>query len=285
MEKYESHTIYAPAKINLGLRVAPKTQDGYHPIDSVMHTVALNDVLTIETGVSSFEVLTQGAEEIDPTTNLVTKAYQWLLQQEERIPRVRVRLQKHIPMGSGLGGGSSDAAALLRWARTFLPFEPEATSRVGMDVPFFLVGGAARVHGYGERVSPLPDRAGVSVLLMNPGFQVSTEMVYAFYDLIDNHKDSAIDDLVRDWSAGQVVNDWPNALEPAAWLAYPALRDFKEYVLRELDGIGCYLSGSGATYYCIDLDPERATWYAERMRHRGVPWALATRLVGAVMNE
>lgn len=284
MEKYEPRTCYAPAKINLGLAVAPKTQDGYHPIDSVMHTIALHDVLTIEAG-TSFEVLTDGRESIDPKTNLVTKAYQWLLQQEARVPRIRVRLQKHIPMGSGLGGGSSDAAAILRWGREFLAFNPHTTSRVGMDVPFFLSGGAARVQGYGERVSPLPDRAGISVLLMNPGFQVSTEMVYDLYDLIDNQKDSAIDDLVRAWSSGELVNDWPNDLESAAWMAYPALRDFKDYVLRELDGIRCYLSGSGGTYYCIGLDPEQAAWYADRMRHRGVPWAEASRLTGAMMNE
>ena len=284
MEKYEPHTYYAPAKINLGLSVAPKTQDGYHPIDSVMHTIAVGDVLTIEVG-TAFELRTDGPEDIDPKANLVTKAYQWLLQQEERIPRIRVHLQKTIPIGSGLGGGSTDAAAILRWGREFLAFNPQMTSRVGMDVPFFLSGGAARVRGYGERVSPLPDRSGVSVLLLNPGFPVSTEMVYDLYDLMDNQKDSAIDDLVRAWSLGELVDDWPNDLEPAAWLAYPALRDFKDYIVRGLDGVRCYLSGSGGTYYCVGLDPEQASWYADRMHQRGVPWARATRLTGTMIHE
>ncbi len=283
MKNYETHRRQAPAKINLGLWVGPKTGDGYHPIDSVMHTIALKDVLTIESA-GEFEVLTPDAEDIDPKSNLVTKAYEWLLQQEASLPKIRVQLEKHIPIGAGLGGGSSDAAAIIRWGAARAAIDTQHASRVGMDVPFFLRGGAARVRGYGEQVMPIPDRHGETVLLMNPGFPVSTEMVYDLYDLIDNHNDCAIDDLVRAWARGELVDAWPNALEPAAWLAYPALRDFKEHAMRGLEGWSCHLSGSGGTYYCIGRDLEQATWYADRLRKEGIPWTEVTHLVGA-MNE
>ncbi len=283
MNRNSIHCRRAPAKINLGLWVGPKTADGYHPIDSVMHTIALHDVLTIESS-EQFEVLAADADDIDPKSNLVTKAYHWLLQQGADVPNIRVHLEKNIPIGAGLGGGSSDAAAIIRWGATSETIDIQKASRVGMDVPFFIRGGAARVRGYGEQITPLPDRHGETVLLLNPGFEVSTEMVYDMYDLIDNHNDYAMDGLVQAWARGELVDAWPNALEPGAWLAYPALRDFKEHVMRWLDDLSCHLSGSGGTYYCIGLDPERATWYAKRLRDQGIPWTQATHLVGA-MNE
>ncbi len=283
MKKCENHREYAHAKINLGLWVGPKALDGYHPIDSVMHTIALGDVLTIESA-PQFDVVTSGAEDIEAKTNLVAKAYDWLRLQGVRVPSIRVHLEKHIPIGAGLGGGSSDAAAILRWGARIESFDPDRASQVGMDVPFFLRGGAARVGGYGERITSLPDRHGEPVLLINPGFEVSTEMVYGMYDLIDNQEDCGMDEFALAWSQGEKVDVWPNALEPAAWLAYPSLRDFKEYAGRWLDGMPCHLSGSGGTYYCLGLDPEQAIWYRDRLRKEGIPWAEATHLVG-IPNE
>ena len=141
--------ILAPAKLTTSLRVIGVREDGMHEIDAEMVALDFYDELTITPGGSGVTIVGESVADIDPENNLITKAAQLAGMQ------VGVHLDKHIPAGAGLGGGSADAAAVLRWAG-FTDVERAAT--IGADVAFCVMGGRARVRGIGEIVEPLPFR-------------------------------------------------------------------------------------------------------------------------------
>ncbi len=141
-------SLIAPAKLTLSLQVTGTRDDGYHLIDAEMVTLDIADVLTVtpgEQGLSFDGPQAQGLTDSDD--NLVSRALRQCGKQ------ARVHIQKNIPHGGGLGGGSADAAAIFRWANYQ---DLEAASRIGADIPFCMVGGRARVRGIGEIIEPLP---------------------------------------------------------------------------------------------------------------------------------
>ena len=173
--------VLAPAKLTVSLRVTGVRGDGYHELDAEMVTLDLADELTLEEGRSDLTVV---AEELAgpgalpaPAQNLVFMALAACGRQAS------VHLSKRIPLGGGLGGGSADAAAVLRWAGCT---DLDLAARIGADVPFCVVGGRARVRGVGERVSPLPFVAR-QYLLALPPFGVDTELVYRAWDAGHRH--------------------------------------------------------------------------------------------------
>jgi len=214
--------VNAPAKLTLSLRILGLRADGYHLIDAEMVTLDWHDILTIDessTGLSSdgpyAADLPMGAE------NLVSKA----LRLVER--SASVHIHKALPLGGGLGGGSADAAAVLRWAG----YEDVAgAALLGADVAFCLVGGRARVRGIGEVVEPLPFEP-VDVTLVVPPMSVSSKRVYRAWD-----------DL------GGPHSDGDNDLEPAAISAFPELATWRDRI-REAAGVAPTLAGSGATWF------------------------------------
>ena len=214
--------VQAPAKLTLSLRITGVRQDGLHLIDAEMITLSLHDLVTIDPegdGVTTTGRYAEGVPSDD--RNIVAKA----LRLAER--RAAVTIDKRIPHGGGLGGGSSDAAAVLRWAGFD---DAPAAAVIGADVPFCLVGGRARVRGIGEIVEPLPhvDR---HVTLVVPPLTVSTQAVYRAWD-----------DMGGPTSAGD------NDLEPAAIRVEPALADWRERV-GAASGETPILAGSGATWW------------------------------------
>lgn len=209
----------APAKLTLSLRVIGVRPDGFHLIESEMVTLDLADELDFAEG-DGLEVAGTQAVPADGS-NLVRRA----LRAAGRT--AHVRLHKRIPVGGGLGGGSADAAAVLRWAGiTDLAL---ATS-LGADVPFCLLGGRAMVSGIGEVVDPLPfeDR---SFTLMTPPFGVSTPAVYRAWDEL-----------------GGPHGDGPNELEPAALAVEPRLVEWRDR-LADATGSTPVLAGSGSTWF------------------------------------
>ena len=215
-------TLEAPAKLTLGLRVTGVRPDGYHLIDAVMVTLEVADLVTIDPDGEGLHVTGRFADGI-PTdhTNLVARA----LQLARR--RAQVTVDKRIPAGGGLGGGSADAAAVLRWAGAT---DPVAASRLGADIPFCLVGGRARVTGIGELIAPLPPEP-LDVTLVVPPFSVSTPAVYRAWD-----------DL------GGPTSDGPNDLEPAALVVEPRLASWRRRIA-DACGMAPVLAGSGATWF------------------------------------
>jgi 4-diphosphocytidyl-2-C-methyl-D-erythritol kinase len=217
------HVERAPAKLTLSLRVAGVRADGYHLIDAEMVTLDLADTLTFNEGS---DVVFDGAEVGDD--NLVTRA----LAAVGRTASVSVA--KRIPVGAGLGGGSADAAAVLRWAGCS---DLTVAASLGADVPFCVVGGRARVSGIGEVVSALPvvDRL---FTLLTPPFGVSTPAVYAAWDAL-----------------GRPRADGPNDLEPAALSVEPRLAEFRDQ-LGSATGQTPVLAGSGSTWFVEGAYPD-----------------------------
>jgi len=174
----------APAKINLGLRVLGRRADGYHDIVSLMVPVGLFDVVRVESARSGIELICLDSDLPADEGNLVHRAAQLILRECGSDAGVRLELHKRIPVGAGLGGGSSDAAATLKGVNELLgsPLAHEELHRLavglGADVPFFLLGGPALAEGIGDRLTPVTAVPEVWTMLVYPGFQVPTRWAY-----------------------------------------------------------------------------------------------------------
>ncbi|MSR22670.1 MAG: 4-(cytidine 5'-diphospho)-2-C-methyl-D-erythritol kinase [Gemmatimonadetes bacterium] len=264
----------APAKVNLFLRILAREEDGYHQIETVFQTLDLADAVELElqtgseitlelTGVSEGEL---GPPEANLAVVAAERFQRALVEVARDPPGVRVRLEKRIPHGAGLGGGSSDAAAVLRGLNVLCgePLTPEELMRlgaaIGSDVPFFVSGVPSAVgRGRGERLlalSPLPER---DVLLAVPASPVSTAWAY---EVLDSHRartrpggrpdpiphrlDSGKGERGWDVVREEAVNDFEEALFPLR----PELSLLKEALVRE--GAGpALLSGSGSAVFGV----------------------------------
>jgi len=214
-------TLLAPAKLTLSLRVVGVRADGYHLLDAEMVSLDLADELTFAPG-DGLSVSGLRPDEVPlGDDNLVRRALVTVGRS------AHVTLAKRIPLGGGLGGGSSNAAAVLRWAGVD---DVGIATKLGADVPFCLHGGRARVEGTGEVLTPLPFEPRVLTLLMPP-FGCSTPAVY-----------QAWDDL------GGPVGAGPNDLEAAALRVEPRLAEWRDK-LGEATGEVPVLAGSGSTWF------------------------------------
>ncbi|CAB1130123.1 4-diphosphocytidyl-2-C-methyl-D-erythritol kinase [Candidatus Hydrogenisulfobacillus filiaventi] len=255
----------APAKVNLGLRVGRRAAGSpYHPLDSLMVALDLADELAVEPGPGEGLLLVVEGAAI-PGPNLVERAWRWYRELGGPATGLRVVLHKRIPVAAGLGGGSSDAAALLRGlagGRTDAPWldGSRAGPALGMDVPFFLSGRpAARVGGFGERVAPAPGPpAAWGVLLARPALAVSTARVFAAYDAAGLGPSASVDPVAAALATGRLPEALPNDLESALYAAHPELSGFRERLNAALAATGLRyvlgLSGSGPTF--VALVPE-----------------------------
>jgi 4-diphosphocytidyl-2-C-methyl-D-erythritol kinase len=213
--------VLAPAKLTVSLRVTGLRGDGYHLIDAEMVSLDLADQLTFRPGWGLDVVAGHHLGHIDPQDNLVGRALKAVGRE------ARVELVKRIPAGGGLGGGSSNAAAVLRWAGCD---DLELAASLGADVPFCLHGGRARVRGIGEVLQPLPFEARTVTLAMPP-FGCSTPAVYAAWDAL-----------------GGPRAEGPNDLEPAALRVEPRLARWRD-ALGDATGRAPVLAGSGSTWF------------------------------------
>ncbi|MGH9137585.1 MAG: 4-(cytidine 5'-diphospho)-2-C-methyl-D-erythritol kinase [Acidimicrobiales bacterium] len=214
----------APAKLTLSLRVTGVRDGGYHLLDAEMVTIDLADELLIDGRGDGLEVVDQTATGLPVAAgpdNLVTRA----LTLAGR--RAYVMLVKHIPAGAGLGGGSADAAAVLRWTRVT---DPHIAVTLGADVPFCLLGGRARVSGVGDLLDPLPFEPRTFTLL-TPPFGCSTPAVYRAWDEL-----------------GGPAADGPNDLEAAALVVEPRLAEWRDH-LGDATSQTPVLAGSGSTWF------------------------------------
>ena len=231
--------VTAPAKLTLSLRVTGVQPDGYHLLDSEMVSIDLADTLYFSDG-DGLEVVDAGAgagghgEVPADASNLVHKALSLVGR------KAHVRLVKRIPAGAGLGGGSADAAAVLRWAGATGMAGIEMAAQLGSDVPFCLAGGGrARVRGTGQILEPLPvdEVANVTYTLLVPPFGVATAAVYQAWDLL-----------------GGPVSDNFNDLELAALQVEPRLASWRDR-FADATGQRPVLAGSGSTWFVPGAHP------------------------------
>ena len=221
----------APAKLTVSLRITGVRDDGYHLIDAEMVSLDLADELTFQPGDSLTITGASGLPVPTDDTNLVRRA----LVLAGRT--AHVHLTKRIPAGAGLGGGSTDAAAVLRWAGVD---DPTLAASIGADVPFCLRGGRARVTGVGERLEPLSFEPRTFTIVMPP-FGCATPDVYRAWD-----------------SLGGPRADGPNDLEPAALLVEPRLVEWRDR-LAAATGRTPTLAGSGSTWFVEGEFPSAGT--------------------------
>lgn len=258
--------VVCPAKVNLFLAVGPPDASGYHPLRTVFQAVSLVDTLTVgfAEGEDEFTCDWEGL----PADNTMTKALR-LAREFATIPPLRVHLTKRIPAESGLGGGSSDAAGLLRGIAALLPGyidardQREIAAAVGADVPFFLVGGKARGEGYGERLTPLPDGEPIWLVLARPNVGVSTPDAYR-----------RLDAAPREWhpfpaEGAPPFNDFESVAPPKCHAVAERLRG--------LGGESACLSGSGSAVFATFASEAAATSAAKAMQAEACQvWAVRT---------
>jgi 4-diphosphocytidyl-2-C-methyl-D-erythritol kinase len=211
----------APAKLTLSLRVTGVRDDGYHLIDAEMVSLDFADELELDEAGDSVTVVRDGTETAAAHDDLVVRALALVGR------RAGLRLHKRIPAGAGLGGGSSDAAAVLRWAGMH---DPVRAVELGADVAFCLAGGRARVRGIGERLEPL-EHVARTFTLFTPPLHCATPVVYRRWD-----------------EMGGPTGDHGNDLEPAALAAYPELARHRDR-FGNATGRRPRLAGSGSTWF------------------------------------
>ncbi|MCE2711147.1 MAG: 4-(cytidine 5'-diphospho)-2-C-methyl-D-erythritol kinase [Cryomorphaceae bacterium] len=264
---------FPPAKINLGLKVRYKREDGYHELDTCMVPIPLYDVLEILPSVSfSFRqtgLTFDGADQY----NLCIKAYQ-LLSEEFDLPPVYMHLRKIIPMGAGLGGGSSDAAwTLIGLNKLFnLNIHPvkleQYASILGSDCPFFIQDTIQLAEGRGEVLTPFDlSFSGKYIKIVNPGIHIGTAEAYASVNLTPSGPSpkELLNSPVYEWKR-TVTNDF----EPGTFRKYPEIEKIKQQLYDE-GAFFALMSGSGSTVYGLFEDEPESTFegtagFLERIR-------------------
>lgn len=287
-------TLTAPAKINTLLKVMGRRPDGYHDVVMIMERLRLGDEVTIEPAERGIELTIDGTRDagMDAEKNLAWRAAEAFRQATGERRGVHIHLVKRIPVAAGLGGGSSDAAATLLglnqlwrcdWSRQQLA---RLGAGLGADVPFFCFEGPAIVEGIGDRVTPLPSFPKVYVLLINPGFAVSTAWVYGQWDCLYQERDRLgprvkekngerdrklrFTNHVLRWltlerggvtfpplleTVHNVASNLVNDLEEVTIPKHPEVLEIKRYLL-DAGAQGALMSGSGPTVFGLFEDED-----------------------------
>lgn len=249
----------AYAKVNLTLDVLGDRSDGYHDIETILHTVELHDSITLREDGDGIAVRCASPEVPEDTQNIVHRAAA-LLRETFRVPRgVEVELTKTIPIASGLGGGSSDAAVTLlglaqMWKlrldeRQLL----ELAGQIGSDVPFFLAGGAALALGRGERIQPLRPLPTTWVVLARPPLQISTEWAYGVLDHATERRrpdTRAVMRALETEDPAEVGRLLYNVFEDVVESHHPAIRALRERIAAHRP-LGVSMSGTGPVMFAL----------------------------------
>lgn len=270
-------TLLAPAKINLALAVTGKRDDGYHDLRTVFATVDLADRVRVAP-YRRLEVRITPDVGVPPGDDLASRAVRAMAKVTGDNPAAFVHIRKRIPVAAGLGGGSSDAGAVLRalasiWKRGDVDLVALAAT-IGSDVPFFVTGArVAFVGGRGERVEPLPDRGSIHVVIVRSRARLATKDVFAEFRVADRHAAASADVLRDAFAHGQVTpqllrdsarND---LLGPAERLC-PWVADTRARAAAH--DIALALSGSGPTLFAIADDRRDALRIARVLRRLGL---------------
>lgn len=277
----DSITMQSMAKINLGLDVIRKREDGYHDLRMVMQTIRLSDHIFIKKERDSgIRFRTNLPFLPDNEKNIAYKAAQILMEEFQIDDGIFINLEKHIPVAAGMAGGSSNAAAVLVGMNRL--FELGLTKRelmergvrLGADVPYCIMRGTALAEGIGEILTPLPAPPLCYIVIVKPNFFVSTKFVYTNLKVeeIKEHPDiDGITASIRNQDLDGIVSRLGNVLEEITIPAYPQIQEIKEDLLRQ-GALGSLMSGSGPTVFGIFSSLEQAKAAAGAM-HRSYPSA------------
>ncbi len=244
-------SLSAPAKINLDLRILRKREDGFHEIDTLMMPVALHDELRLTQRSSGGLAFSCNQPDLETADNLVVQALRALEAAMGHALDLAVHLEKRIPSGAGLGGGSSDAAAVLRGARDLfeLPLEDSRLevigAELGSDVPFFIRGQAARCRGRGEQIEHVHFPWKIRPLLLKPAFGIPTPWAYRHWQASTEIAGIPYTPQPMPW--GEIFND----LERPVFAKHLVLGEMKRWLLDQPEVEAAGMSGSGSTMFAL----------------------------------
>lgn len=252
----------ALAKINLGLDVLRRREDGYHEVKMIMQTIGLHDDLEIrKTKTPGIQVKTNLYYLPTNENNLVYKAAKLLMDEFQIQDGVSIQLKKRIPVAAGMAGGSSDGAAVLWGINQMyglglsMQALMERGVRLGADVPYCIQRGTALAEGIGEKLSVLPPMPKCTILIAKPGISVSTKFVYENLHANDlkpeQHPDvDSMIEAMRQKDLGLLCSRMGNVLETVTIPAYPVINEIKRTMI-DNGAIGSMMSGSGPTVFGI----------------------------------
>jgi 4-diphosphocytidyl-2-C-methyl-D-erythritol kinase len=275
-------TVFSPAKINVYLRILSRRPDGYHDLETVMLPLDFGDEISLQLQPNGITMECDDPRLPTDESNLALRAARMLAKRcgEER--GARITLTKRIPLAAGLGGGSSNAAAVLLGLKQLWGLDTphstldEIAASMGSDINFFLHGGAAVCRGRGERVEPIPCKLTAAILLVNPGFGISTQWAYESWAKIASAltvKPPEVSLLLRALAGDDLAGVSAalfNSLEAPSVRKFPVLRLLRD-ALRADGAAGALMSGSGATVFGLFPDAEQAKRSAQRIREQFGP--------------
>lgn len=275
----DSIELKAYAKINLGLDVLRRREDGYHDVKMVMQAVGLHDTVRLQKTEEEGIFLRCSNETLPADSgNLAYKAVHMLKEEFSLSDGVSIGLEKRIPIAAGLAGGSTDAAAALKGMNELFALglsEEELMERgvrIGADVPFCIMGGTALSEGIGERLTRLPQMPDCYILLAKPPISVSTKEVYENLVLNEEVKHPDIEGIIEGIRLSDVKKMsgcLGNLLESVTEPAYPVILDLKQRMI-EAGALGALMSGSGPTVFGIFDSLESAKKAEEEIRSSGL---------------
>ena len=271
-------SLKALAKINLGLDVVRRREDGYHEVRMIMQTIHLYDRLDIKrTKESGIQIQTNLSFLPVNENNLIYKAAKLLMDEFSITDGVSVKLDKRIPVAAGMAGGSTDAAAMLFGMNRLFSLGltkrqlMERGVQIGADVPYCIMRGTALAEGIGEELSQLPPMVKCPVLIAKPSISVSTKFVYQNLKLDDTTIHPDIDLLIEDIKAKNlhdIAAHMGNVLETVTIPNYPVIDEIKKHMLSN-GAVGAMMSGSGPTVFGLfdDEDTAKKAYKAMRSSH------------------
>ena len=267
--------LQAFAKINLGLDVLGKREDGYHEVRMIMQTIRMYDQLDMRKSVEPGIHLTTNKKYIPvDENNLVWRAAKLMMDTCGIIEGVSIHLHKVIPVAAGMAGGSSDAAATLvgmnRLFHCGLSKEKlmELGVQIGADVPYCVLRGTALAEGIGEKLTVLPPMPDCWILIGKPGISVSTKYVYTTLDLNTDTVHPDIDGMKKALEDGNLYGITGNVLQDVTIPAYPEVERIKEQ-MKTLGAVNAMMSGSGPTVFGIFDNEEKAQEACQKLRESG----------------
>lgn len=275
----DSIRLKARAKINLGLDVIRKREDGYHEVRMIMQSLNLYDgILLKKTDEPGIRITTNRSYLPTNEDNLMHKAARLLMEEFEIHKGVEIELEKFIPVAAGMAGGSSDAAAILTGMNRMFQLGisqdklMELGVRIGADVPFCIMRGTVLAEGIGEKLTKLKPMPSCPIVIAKPGINVSTKFVYQNLKIDENIIHPDIDGIIEAIDLGDVdgiCSKLGNVLESVTVKEYPVIDTLKEKMI-QMGAVNSLMSGSGPTVFGIFRSRKRAFACADELKKSGM---------------
>ncbi len=269
--------IKCPAKVNISLDVIGRRDDGYHNLEMIMHAVKLFDILDISfdfAAENELKISTDSGFLPTDARNLCAKAAKLFTEKTNLCGKIKIHIKKNIPVGAGLGGGSSDAAGTLLALNklTSNPLSAKELSnlaaKIGADVPFFLYGNCMLATGIGEVLSPLPPLNGATFLIAKPKYGISTPFVYKNLVLNENtpHPDTkSVIEGIKSGNLELIAKSAGNVLETVVTEKYPEINQYKE-IMKKHGAVYSLMSGSGSSVFGLFCDKASSSSAAKELK-------------------